>query len=258
MIVLNELLLASANGTEFSLTGFLDHLRLRRMLNGAMAEAVCEEGLVTAAREAGLVVGTAELQRAGDLERYRLGLQNADQTERWLQAEHLSPADWERGLERQLLIKKLNAHLLECEGQAYFEQHCDRYAQVKLRRLVTAGESLAREIASQIREEGCDFAELAQAHSIDSHSRHAGGQIGIVLRRQLSAALADQIFTSAPGDLVGPLVENQGYALYLVEAFLPATYDEATRSIIQQELMTQPSAEKLRSLELHLNWLEHS
>lgn len=104
-------------------------------------------------------------------------------------------------------------------------------------------------------DEGRDFADLARAHSLDPASRPTGGSFGAVLRPALPAAVAERVFAARPGDVVGPVATERGFALFLVEELLPADLDEETAAVIRQEVFDAWLAEQFRDVRIDLSWL---
>jgi hypothetical protein len=90
-------------------------------------------------------------------------------------------------------------------------------------------DDLARELASQVRDEGRDLEEVARAHGLPV-ARH------LLLRKDLGGPLAGPLASAGAGELVGPVATPQGFVLAVVEERLPAELDGATRQAIQDEL----------------------
>jgi len=229
---LNSILAAAPLGLSLSLGEWLDFLRLRGRIVPSVREAVAEELCVRAARDAGLVVAAADLQRAADEFRTRQGLQSGGATNAWLAEQHLSVLDLENVLERDLLVEKFRDHLFHEQGPNYFQANRDRLVRAKVRQLLVASAGLARELLHQM-EEGAAFAEVARRHSLDA-SRERGGDIGILCRAHLPEPLAAPIFAAAEGDIVGPILADGGYHVYRIEQHLPAEMDEPTALLIRK------------------------
>jgi parvulin-like peptidyl-prolyl isomerase len=222
-------------GVSLPATDFLHLLHQRGRLLPMLREAAVEQLLLRHAAQAGLTVAPEELQRAADHFRQRHGLASAEKTHAWLGQQHLSVADFEAPLERDLLIEKFKDHLTRDRIAGHFAAHKADYAAARLRLILVARDDLARELLSQVRDEGRDFAALAREHS-EHPSRAEGGALGIVRRRQLPAAVAAAVSAARPGQVVGPLATPQGFHLVLVEAHVPAQLDGPTSAIIRQEL----------------------
>ena len=95
--------------------------------------------------------------------------------------------------------------------------------------MVTGRDDLARELASQVRDEGRDLEGVAREHGLPVTRRR-------LFRRDLPGPLAKALATAQPGELVGPVGTPEGFALVVVEERRPAELDAATRQALQDEL----------------------
>jgi parvulin-like peptidyl-prolyl isomerase len=242
----------TAGEVSLSLGDWLANLKRRGRLVPLLREGMRDRLVVQRALEAGLSVSDAELQAVADAFRRRHGLTSAAATTAWLARQGLTVEDFEEALEADLLAEKLQDHLTRDRIAAHFAAHAGRHARARLRRIVLAGEELARELLAQISSEGGDFVELARAHSLDHACRAAGGSLGLVPRWGLSAPAAEAIFAARPGDVIGPIASGQGFQLFLVEELLPGVLDEETTAVIRQELFDGWLAEQLRDVRIDL------
>jgi parvulin-like peptidyl-prolyl isomerase len=243
-------------GAPLSLQEVLRSMHRGRRLLPLLKEAAAEQILLNHAAREGLTVSDAELQKAADHFRQRHGLHGAEQTQQWLAREGLTVEDFESGQERDLLLAKLRRHLTEPHVTSQFNYQRDRYARATLRQIVVASEGTARELLSQITEEGQDFAALARTHSLHGPSRLAGGSLGVVARYALPAAVAAAVFAASPGDVVGPLPGPDGFRLLLVEELLPPELDDEIQSVIRQELFDAWLKDQLRDVRIDLSWVQ--
>jgi parvulin-like peptidyl-prolyl isomerase len=217
-----------------TLPEFLRHLKRSGRLQSLLQEAVVEQFLVQQSTQAGLVVTPEELQRTADLVRRRQGLTSAEQVHAWLARQRLSVLDFEDTLERDLLMDKLKDHLIGDRIAAHFEQHRSQYDRLRLRQLTVAREDLARELLSQVRDDGRDFAALAQKPQAGT-AENGSSSVMVLLRRQLLPAVATALPTTA-GEVGGPVATAKGFALVQVEEVQPAQLDSDTMASIRQEL----------------------
>lgn len=221
-----------------SLEQWLKCLHGRGALLPMLRHFAVEELLLAQASAAGLSVATEELQKAADRFRLRSGLSSAEETRAWLEREQLSVGNWEAALERDLLIAKLQDHVTEQGIPQRFAACQADYAKACLRQIVVDREDLARELFSQLREEGLDFGELVARHSIHP-SRSGGGRLGVVLRKQLPAAVAEAVFATTEGGVAGPLATSEGFCLFLVEGVAPPELDGPTSEFIRGEIFAE-------------------
>lgn len=246
---------ASGAGVTLSLSGFLRNLKLERRLRPLLTNALLQEMLVQQARQKGLSVSTEELQASADAFRQTHQLHRVQQARAWLERERLSEDDFEAALERELLIAKLRDDLIRPRIEEHFVTHRDQYDWARLHLILVPREDLARELLTQLREEGQDFADLAQRHSLHS-SRQRGGALGTLMRRHLTPAVAEAVFAARPQQVVGPLASPEGFQLLLVADLHPAELDGLTRAAIGQELFDRWVAEQFRQAPLALPLLD--
>jgi putative peptide maturation system protein len=225
------------NGGAISVHDLLYALKLKGQLQSFMAAALTDYLVAEAARKQGIGVSAEELQKAADAFRLRLGLNRADATAAWLKAKRLSKEDLEAGLERTLLERKVLAREITQEKiQQYFADHRARFDRARLARIVVAKEGLARELLTQIQEEGKDFTELARVHSTDPASKDRGGHIGVMPRKRLPAAVELAVFHAKPGDVVGPFLVGSSYHLLQVKELLSGQLTPRIQQMIGRQL----------------------
>jgi peptidyl-prolyl cis-trans isomerase C len=216
--------------------------------------ALAEKFALAAAGDAGVIVSDAELQGAADDFRRRYGLNSADATRAWLDREALTLVHLEDSLENGLLIEKFKDHLFAQHGDRKFKTDPDRYARVRLRQIVAPSEGVARELLLQL-QDGAEFADLAQRNS-RAGSRDQGGDLGIVCKADLSAAIAEPVFLALEGAVVGPLLAQSGYHLYRIEQRHPAELDGPTTDLIRREVFADWLRGRMTGMSVELEWLE--
>lgn len=91
----------------------VNYLRVNGDFAPALRDVVERKMCAQAARESGMDVTDEELQEVFDNFRYSMGLEEADDTKRWLEASGLSLDDLEEHLEENLLMYKWKNHLEE-------------------------------------------------------------------------------------------------------------------------------------------------
>jgi len=165
------------------------------------------------------------------------GLNRAADTERWLEHNHLNREDLEAGLHRAMRFEKMMQTIAPPERvERYFTQHRARFDRARLSRIVVAKEGVARELLTQLQEDGKDFAEAARQNGVDRRSKEASGRIGIVSRKRLPPAVEQAVFTAKPGQVVGPFPVGQSYQLIKVEEILPGLLTAPVRELLRREL----------------------
>src|SRR5438128_7993681 len=228
---LKAVVVASVQGRDLSLHELLTNLKVKGRLRPLLTEAILEKIIGHAIEQEGLKVSTEELQKAADAFRINLGLNKAADLKRWLVRNNLTPAELENGLERTLLTQKLADKVVSADAvEKFFAENRTRFDRARLAHLVVEQEGLARELLSQLQEEGADFAEMAREHSLDERTRSRGGSLGLVSRKRLNPAIEAVVSVAKKGDVVGPFKLGPGYQVLKVEDIILGQLDQRTRA----------------------------
>src|SRR5262245_41956784 len=220
---------ASLPGVSLSLGQLLQTLHAQGRLRPLIVEALAGQLVQQQARQAGLSVTAEDLQAAADAFRRAHGLHTASATRDWLDGQGLTAGDFEAGLEERLLAAKLKHHLTAAEAAESFTARPTDFERLQVAQVLVGREDLARELASQVQDEGRDLEEVARAHGL-ALARHR------LFRKDLGGPLAEPLASVGTGELVGPVATPEGFALVVVEERAPAELDGATRQRIQDEL----------------------
>lgn len=165
--------------------------------------------------------------------------------QRQLRREGMSLDDLKRNIERsivrrQVLSRELEAKATVNEAEARAEYERDkaahtRRASVHLHEIVVPDEERARALVARARA-GEDFAALARAHSTAA-SRDAGGDLGVLHRGEMNAAVEAAAFALPEGGVSDPLPTDGGYRIIRAtekkEASV-ASFDEVKDEIIKR------------------------
>jgi parvulin-like peptidyl-prolyl isomerase len=225
----SETTLAAVNGTGLTLGNLLRFLHLRRRLRPLVAEALVAQLLLAQARQAGLATTAAERQAAADAFRRRHGLDSADATHKWFDAQGLSVDDFEEVLEHDVLSARFRDHLTAVGVDSSFQAASAGFERLRLTQLLVRREDLAKEVASQVRDEGRNLEAVAAEQGLQVVQ-------GELFQKDLEGPLAEALAGSPTAELVGPVGTQHGFVLVVVEERHPAALDAATRRRIQDEL----------------------
>jgi foldase protein PrsA len=218
-----------------SLGDFFAALRRSRRLRPLLLDSFIESYLVGRARQAGITVSEEELQKASDNFRVKNGMASAEQTQQWFLREALTPDDFAVGLERDLLVEKLRSAVSDNRVNEAFNAQTARFARVRLRRILVATETEARDIVNLVGA-GQSFEALARDRSLDLVTKSTGGDGGIVRRVDLAPPIGDAVFSAEVNKLVGPINAGQGFLVLQVLEFLPAVMDEGIQTGLKKEI----------------------
>lgn len=244
-----DTILASVAGTRLSLAGLLRHLRIQGRLGPLVREALAARLVQHEAVQAGLAATGEELQAAADSFRRTHGLHSAADTRAWLVTQGLSEDDFELSLEASVLAAKLREHLTATQVDEYFSTHKSELERLKLALVVVERDDLAREFASQVRDEGRDLESVARDNGLAA-AHHE------LFRKQLPSHLVAALDSVKTGELIGPVPTPQGFALIVLEERRPAELSPALQESIQNELFAAWLADKMKEATFDLTMLE--
>jgi parvulin-like peptidyl-prolyl isomerase len=168
-----------------------------------------------------------------------------NQLQQQLRREGMTIDDLKRNIERsivrrQVLTRDLEAKATvnEAEARAEYEHNKDAYtrkASVHLHEIVVPDGEQARALVARARA-GEDFAALARANST-APTRDAGGDLGVLQRGEMNAALEAVAFGLDEGAVSEPLPAESGYRILRVtdkKAGSVAAFAEVKDEIIQR------------------------
>jgi parvulin-like peptidyl-prolyl isomerase len=118
----------------------------------------------------------------------------------------------------------------EEEIQSYYEDHKEDFREPEKRRIkyvlfptkATAKDSqevynLAKDLIRRLKEDGADFADLAQIYSEDPGSKDKGGDLGFFGRGTMVKPFEEAAFAAKVGEIVGPVETVHGLHIIKVE-----------------------------------------
>jgi parvulin-like peptidyl-prolyl isomerase len=234
-------IIAALPETQLTLGGLLEWLHTQGRLGSLVREALAAHLVWQQARQAGLAATVEELQAAADSFRRTHGLDSAASARAWLAAQGLSENDFEAAREQDVLTAKLRSHVTTAAVDRTFAADRAKFERLRLAQLLLGREDLARELASQVREEGRDLADVAREQGLH-----------LVRVERFRKEVNGPVASAGAGQLVGPVGTPRGFALVLVEECRPAELDAATRQRIQDELFEDWLAERLREAKIDL------
>lgn len=197
-----------------------------------------------AAQERGLTVTPGEIQAQADRQRYEQRLEKVAETLAWLDAQMMTPEQWEAGICDRILAKNLAEHLFAKEVEKFFAQNRLDFDQVLLYQIIVNDGKLAQELFYQLEEREISFYEAAYLYDADEKRRHQCGYVGYTSRWNLKPDIAAAVFGVPLGEVIGPIQTDLGFHLLKVEEFIPAEltpqrYQELLDGMFQQWLASE-------------------
>jgi putative peptide maturation system protein len=201
-------------------------------------------------------VSDDELQDAMDAFRRGRRLYSADETVRWMERQGISHEKLERLVHDEVVVKKLRDAITSARVDEYLEQHRADFDRVCIARIEYPNEARAREAMSRLGQRPEDFydAAIEQVAGAGGNRDVSCHLISVVRRGTLGADLKGMLFSSALGDVVGPVRDQDSYALLRVLSFIPARADETTRRAIQEVLFQEWLDERRQRATIEWLW----
>lgn len=217
---------------------FLRTLKLTGQFEGLIEQLVRDRLTVRAAKKQGLRVSEEELQERADQFRRVRSLHRASDTNKYLDAMHISLDEFEAFLMDGLYQEKMMARVCGDQAvQAYFKLNSPRFDSIEVSHIVLDGEGKAKEMMSVLADDPDSFGEMASEHSI-ADTREQAGAIGKVLRGSLRSDVEAKVFNAAAGELLGPFVsaDRSVFEIFRVNAKHPARLDDDTATEVRRLL----------------------
>src|SRR5262249_30439738 len=145
----------------------------------------------------------------------------AEDTVRWLEQNGMSHESLERLVSENAVGAKLRDRTVADRVEPYFEQHAADFDTGRIGRLEVREERVGRLLAEEIRGGRLDFFAASQRCFLESADRAVSAKtcvFDVIERRHAAPAIRDQLFAAAPGELLGPVQTDEGYALLQIVA----------------------------------------
>lgn len=144
-------------------------------------------------------------------------------------------------------LEKLKQLLTQSKLPEYFIDRKIYLDRVILSRILVNNQELAEELKTQI-EEGTSFPELAKEYSL-ADEKIFNGMMGPISRGTLPDILRAAVDAAQPGELIGPLAMEGGFAIFRLEQILSASLeDPQLQKSLENELFEKWLTEKIQNL----------
>jgi foldase protein PrsA len=205
-------------GRTFTEQELEDELR-RRYGQETLRKMMLREAVKQAAEASGLVVTPEQLQ--SELDRMMEGYESeADYYESMKTQLGLSRQDIEDDARYNLLLEQIvvrDVHVTDEQVNTYINEHAAEFAgetELHLRWILLSTRSEADSILQRL-QNGEDFEQLAQSHSIDAFTADNGGDLGLIESNDpfIEQALLDTAEALEVGEIGGPIKTEGGFAI---------------------------------------------
>ncbi len=183
------------------------------------------------ALNSGFDVTAEELQDVVDKVRRGFGLESAEDTQRWLDENHLTFDRLKSACGLLVLQEKIWQSFPEDEIAAYYEEHAEEFVQIDLYGCRVGDRKTADRLVSRIRDGEANFHLETMAHSLDEESAPMGGYIGRLTRDQVPEEISVSVFSVDVGDIIGPVKLHDGFAFFTVTGIFHPSLDDCREDI---------------------------
>jgi putative peptide maturation system protein len=226
-----------------------DEARLvERLINACLIQEALEQEPIE--------LSDAELQQAMDAFRRVRRLYTAAETHDWMERHGSTHEKLEGLVANQALVVRLRERVTAGQVEATFEARRTEFDTARIARLDFPDEASAQQVAEEIRRGEVAFYAVAERRFLEEAGRPAAPRhfFAVIQRGQTPPAFAEALFAAAPGEVVGPVRTEEGYAVVRLLSLTPAGLDEPTRRAIQELLFAEWLAERRRAATIEWCW----
>ncbi len=226
------------------------HIKLSCQIPAVIEGIVNIEIIKRVVAEMGIKVELEELQSAAD--DFRLGnqLYTIEDTESWLEKNHLSVDDFEELVEINLLSNKLARYLFADRVEPFFYEHQLDYMAVAMYEVLLEDEDLAMELYYALHEGEISFQEVARQYIREPTLRRSGGYQGVLRRTELKPEISAAVFAATPPQILKPISTGKKIHLILVEEIIQPELDDRLRQRIMSDLFDDWIKKQVKQVEL--------
>jgi parvulin-like peptidyl-prolyl isomerase len=245
----------TVNETVVSLDRLLWNWKVSGKLQEMLYETAKEVYVADLAAGEGITATPEEVEEGLQAEYASLEVESEEQFVEALEAAGLTLEDVRAKVSAEIVREKVKEQQTAEQVPAYFEEHLDEYTTATLWEIAVTEQSLADELATQLREENADFEALARQHSVIEESAANGGYVGEQAKAALPEEVAAAIFSASPGTLVGPLKVEDKYFLVFVESINEPVLDEETYWTLRDQMFDEWVSAQLEETNVSLDLL---
>jgi len=193
------------------------------------------------AQKQGLSVTSEEVQRESDRTRYALDLSDPDETQHWLKRQNLTTENFAAACAHAVLRNKVRDSISDEKLEGYYSEHHDQFTEVDLYVIRRKNAKKLHQLGEQLRAGKANFHLEAISQSEDLETALHGGYLGRMRRDEVPEDLAIAVFSVEPGDIIGPVADQDGSILILVKGWTLLPLDQVRdelRDIVFGELIS--------------------
>ena len=188
-----------------------------------------------------------DIARLGSEEEYQKFLKDNGFTEEYLK--DVTRRQLRLSKHRDDFMNKI--HLKDDEIKKYYDDQKEDLVKLRISHILLEDENKAKEVKSKLKADASNFAELAAKESVDVQTAEKGGDIGYIVKGNLTQigleALEEPIFKLGEGEVSQPIKTDFGYHIVYVEEKLD-TQDKLKSDIVAR-LKSEKHEKKIKELE---------
>jgi len=193
------------------------------------------------AHKQGISFTPEEVQRDSDRIRFALGLSDPEETKHWLKRQRLTTEHFASACAHAVLRNKVRAGLSDEMLERYYAENHDQFTEVDLYVIRRKNAKKLHQLGEQLRAGKANFHLEAINQSEDPETALHGGYLGRMRKDEVPEDLAVGIFSVDPGDIIGPIADQDGSILILVKGWRLLPFDQVLdelRDIVFGELIS--------------------
>jgi len=210
---------ASVNGSSITKDKLYDEL-VAQGGKVTMENLISEELITQAAKKAGVSVTDEEVQKEIQVIIDSVG--SEEQFEVLLNQYSMTRDSLTESKYYDILIRKIlepQTSVTDEDVKAYYDENLDYLgtpAEVRASHILVATKEEADSIYEQL-QNGADFAELAQQHSIDTNSLATDGDLDFFQASEMETNFSNAAFAMKVGDISEPVESSYGYGFHIIK-----------------------------------------
>lgn len=229
--------LTTVCGKPITVEDVLVFLKATGTFRNAIYHMISIEVLMLKARELNITLLENEVHAYCKARKEGLGIRDAAAMNDYCKWLGITYDHWLKQVEIELIRQKLKQALFP-EGtiRELFAEHHQTLRTYSLSRIVSDDHDQLTAFRRQVEGGEADFSALARRHSLEQNTRVAGGFLGRIKPGMLNPDIEKYLFSAAPNELVGPILQDGRWALYRVDDVQEPEYTEQLREQIAERL----------------------
>jgi len=227
------------NGKKVKVADVLVQLKATGVFRDTVCRLVEMEVLQQKCVELGIEISEHEFYEFASSKRRFARLTRAEDMHAYCRANGITMEQWHQVAKNELIVMKIRAKVVqEKDIASYFGANREQMKTLSLSRMVSPDQATAKELKDRVTA-GENFYDLARRHSIEEHTRMAGGYLGTVRRKMLPQKVEDVLFSSKVDDVIGPLAEGPYWSVYKVDAIRDADLSGGLKKEISDQIFKE-------------------